>query len=188
MTPRLVPLRLESRLDEEYRKNVPPFKPEKFAGRRDSKADRVVLMELFTGAQCPPCVAADVAFDALLETYNSTELIGLQYHLHIPGPDPLTNKDTVGRQEYYGDEIGGTPTVFFNGHPEAGGGGFMQHSEQKYKQYRRVIDSQLEAASQATIHLSATRTGDEIKIAAQATVTREPNRQPDWAGWLEGSR
>jgi hypothetical protein len=167
-------VRLESRLDQEYHKKVPPFAPEKFAGRKDPKADRVVLMELFTGAQCPPCVAADVAFDALLETYKATELIGLQYHLHIPGPDPLTNKDTVGRQQYYGDEVGGTPTVFFNGHPQAAGGGFMQHSEQKYKQYRQIIDSHLEAAREATIHLSATRTGDEIMIAAQATVTRKP--------------
>ena len=110
---------LESRLDQEYRKKVPPFAPEKFAGRKDPKADHVVLMELFTGAQCPPCVAADVAFDALLETYQATELIGLQYHLHIPGPDPLTNKDSQSRQQYYGDEVSGTPAVFFNGEHSA---------------------------------------------------------------------
>jgi hypothetical protein len=164
--------RLEGRLDQEYRKRVPPFQPAKFAGRKDPKADRVVLMELFTGAQCPPCVAADVAFDALLETYEPTELIGLQYHLHIPGPDPLTNKDSQARQQYYGDEVSGTPSVFFNGHPHAAGGGPMQLSEQKYQQYRDIIDTQLEAAKAAAINLSATRTGDEIKIAAQATVTR----------------
>jgi hypothetical protein len=165
--------RLESRLDQEYRNKVPPFAPEKYAGRKDPKADHVVLIELFTGAQCPPCVAADVAFDALLETYQATELIGLQYHLHIPGPDPLTNKDSQARQQYYGDEVSGTPAVFFNGHPDAAGGGPMQLSEQKYKEYRGIIDSQLEAAREATIHVSATRNGDEIKIAAQATVTRK---------------
>ena len=166
--------RLESRLDEEYHKQVPPFKAETFSGRKNSKSDRVVLMELFTGAQCPPCVAADVAFDALLATYKPTEFIGLQYHLHIPGPDPLTNNDTLGRQNYYGDEVGGTPATFFNGRSQAGGGGFMQHSEQKYKQFRQVIDSQLEGAKGATIHLSATRSGDEIKIAAQASLTAKP--------------
>ena len=164
---------LESRLDQEYRKKVPPSPPEKFAGRKDPKADHVVLMELFTGAQCPPCVAADVAFDALLETYQATELIGLQYHLHIPGPDPLTNKGSQSRQQYYGDEVSGIPAVFFNGHPHASGGGPMQLSEAKYKQYRRIIDTQLEAAKEATIHVSATRTGDKLKIAAQATVTRK---------------
>jgi len=163
--------RLESRLDQEYIKKVPPFAPERYAGRKNPKADHVVLMELFTGAQCPPCVAADVAFDALLETYQATELIGLQYHLHIPGPDPLTNKDGQARQQYYGDEVSGTPTVFFNGHPDAAGGGPMQLSEEKYKEYRAIIDSQLEAAREATILVSATRHGDEIRIAAQATVT-----------------
>ncbi len=165
--------RLESQLDQEYRKQVPPFAARKYAGRKNPKADHAVLMELFTGAQCPPCVAADVAFDALFETYQATELIGMQYHLHIPGPDPLTNKFSQARQQYYGDEVSGTPTVFFNGHADAAGGGPMQLSEQKYEEYRGIIDPQLEAAREATIHLSASRTGGEITIAAQATVSRK---------------
>ena len=131
-------------------------------------------MELFTGAQCPPCVAADVAFDALLKTYKPTELVGLQYHLHIPGPDPLTNKDTEARQQYYGDEISGTPSTFFNGHSQAGGGGPMQASEQKFNEFRGIIDSQLEARGRRQVEVSATRQGDQIEITAQATVTRKP--------------
>lgn len=162
--------RLEGRLDEEYHKKVPPFKPAAFAGRKSSKADKVVLMELFTGAQCPPCVAADVGFDALLKTYKPTEFIGLQYHLHIPGPDPLTNTDSVARQQYYGDEVRGTPSTFFNGHPEAGGGGGMQGSEGKYNEYREIIDRQLESGKGATIDLSATRAGDQLEIKARARV------------------
>ena len=121
--------KLEVQLDEEYHKKVPPFKPAPYAGRKNPKANQVVLMELFTGAQCPPCVAADVAFDALLMTYKPTEFIGLQYHLHIPGPDPLTNNDSEERQKYYGSVIRGTPSTFFNGKDEAGGGGGMADSE-----------------------------------------------------------
>ncbi len=49
----------------------------------------------------------------------------------------------------------------------------MQLSEQKYEEYRGIIDPQLEAAREATIHLSASRTGGEITIAAQATVSRK---------------
>jgi hypothetical protein len=149
--------------------------PEKFTGRKNPKGDHVVLVELFTGAQCPPCVAADVAFDALLETYQATELVGLQYHLHSPGLDPLTSKVSQARQEYYGDDAGATPAIFFNGHPDAAGGGPMPPSEQTYKEYRGIIDSQLEAAREATIEVSATRNGDELTIAAQATVTRKPS-------------
>ncbi len=87
-------------------------------------------MELFTGAQCPPCVAADVAFDALLQTYKPTEFIGLQYHLHIPGPDPLTNNDSEERQKYYGSAIRGTPSTFFNGKARPAAAGAWQLREQ----------------------------------------------------------
>src|SRR5262249_44181810 len=76
----------------------------KYAGRK-GKSDRVVLVELFTGAECPPCVAADLGFDALAKTYKPSEVLLLQYHEHIPGPDPLTNADTEARMKFYGDDI-----------------------------------------------------------------------------------
>ena len=50
---------------------VPFIAVKPFAGRK-GKSDRAVLVELFTGAQCPPCVAADMAFDALPQTYKPT--------------------------------------------------------------------------------------------------------------------
>lgn len=161
---------LEAQLDEEYHHKVPPYKPEPFAGRKDAKADRIVLMELFTGAQCPPCVAADVGFDGLLQTYKPTELVTLQYHLHIPGPDPLTNPDTVARQDYYKETLSGTPTTYFNGQDQAGGGGGMANAEAKYNQYRKIIDEALEGRRAASIDLTAKRTGDEIQIKASAEV------------------
>ncbi len=160
---------LEALLDEEYRKSVPPFEPSEFAGRNDDSS-RVVLMELFTGAQCPPCVAADVAFDALQESFEPTELVLLQYHLHIPGPDPLTNPDSIARQQYYGSVIRGTPTTLFNGNAQAPGGGGMSNAESKYTQYRQVIEEGLKGEQQATIDLSASLTGETINIAVKAAV------------------
>jgi hypothetical protein len=165
--------KLEAVLDAEYHKKVPPFTPGKYEGRKHSKADRVVLMELFTGAQCPPCVAADVGYDALLKTYGPKELIGLQYHLHIPGPDPMTNVAAEGRQQYYSEEVRGTPSTFFNGQSKAGGGGPMQFSENKYTEFRQLIDPELESTRDAAITLSATLQGDQIEIQAQATVDRK---------------
>jgi hypothetical protein len=164
---------LESQIDHEYEKKVPPFHPEAFAGRKNSKADSVVLVELFTGAQCPPCVAVDVAFDALLQTYKPTEVIGLQHHLHVPRPDPLANKDTEARQGYFGDEGGGTPDILFNGQPDAEGGGTMGDAEARYKQFREVIDRQLESKKGAEIKLSASQSGDDITIHAQATLVNK---------------
>jgi hypothetical protein len=162
--------KLDLKLDEAYHQKVPPFKPTPFAGRKNPQANRVVLMELFTGAECPPCVAADVAFDAALQAYKSTDFIGLQYHLHIPGPDPLTNQDSVARQQYYADKVRGTPSTFFNGHSDAGGGGPMAASEGKFTEYRKIIDETLGSATKAQIDLSATRTGDQVSIVASARV------------------
>jgi hypothetical protein len=162
---------LDGKLDAEYRDKVPTFKPEPYAGRPGSKGNRVVLMEIFTGTQCSPCVAADVAFDALLKTYRPSEFIGLQYHLHIPGPDPLTNADTISRQAYYGSKVQGTPSSFFNGKSQAGGGGAMADSEKKYEEYRKAIEPALDSEKPANITLTATRSGDEVKIAATATAT-----------------
>jgi hypothetical protein len=162
--------KLDQQLDLEYFKKVPPFKPAAFAGRKDKMADQVVLMELFTGAQCPPCVAADVAFDALFATYKPIDFIGLQYHLHIPGPDPLTNADSMARQKYYGSEVNGTPSTFFNGRSEAGGGGPMGNSQEKYDEYRAIIDKSLESVKGANIGVSAIQAGGQIKIVASADV------------------
>lgn len=160
--------KLDAELDAEYHEKVPPFKPAAYEGRKNKEANQPVVFELFTGAQCPPCVAADVAFDALLKTYGPTDFIGLQYHLHIPGPDPLTNADSIARQKYYGDQVRGTPSTFFNGKADAGGGGGMGNSEAKYQQYRSIIDEQLERAGKANVTLSAKQLGDEIGIAAEA--------------------
>ena len=137
---------------------MPPFRPEPFRGRKDRRADGVVLMELFTGAQCMPCVSTDVAFDALLRTYKPTGFIGLQYHLHVPGFDALTNKDTEARGEYYGEEIAGTPAVALNGHFLPPGGGQMGDAEARYKELRGLIDRQLEAA-RAGEHLALGEAG-----------------------------
>ncbi|MFN4260191.1 MAG: hypothetical protein ACK4RK_12915 [Gemmataceae bacterium] len=169
-------VKLESKLDEDYLKKMPPFKPDTYAGRK-GKSDRVVLVELFTGAQCPPCVAADLAFDAIDKTYKPTDVVLLQYHLHIPGPDPLTNPDTVARSDFYGEEIEGTPTIFFNGKPRASGGGGVDDSEEKYQQYRKVIDPLLETTTPIHLKADVKRAGDKLTIAATASDIAKPSDQ-----------
>jgi hypothetical protein len=162
-------VKVEGQLDAEYLKNVPPFQPTKYGGRKPG-ANRVAMLELFTGAQCPPCVAADVAGDALLKAYDSKDLILVQYHLHIPGPDPLTNPDTLARMDYYSkafpDDVGGVPTTLFNGKPQGGGGGGMGASEEKFKEYREIIDPILEKKSDVTVAAKAGRRGDVLELEA----------------------
>jgi hypothetical protein len=163
--------KVEGTLDTEFLAKVPPFKPETFAGRKDKSANQVVVMELFTGAQCPPCVAADVAFDALQKSFKPTDVILLQYHMHIPGPDPLTNPMTVARWDYYVEEfpteIRGTPSTLFNGMPKAGGGGGMMNSEGKYTQYSEIIKPMLEKTTDVKVVGKAARNADKIDIAVE---------------------
>ena len=163
---------LEVILDKEYLAKVPPFKPKAFEGRK-GKSDRAVVMELFTGAQCPPCVAADVAFDALQKAYKPTDLILIQYHLHIPGPDPLTNDDSEARSKFY--TSGGTPATYFNGKSAAGGGGGMSNSETKFKQYRGIIDPLLEEETAIKIVGNVSTMGDKLWIKVEVSGIKEPN-------------
>lgn len=157
-------VKLNEQLDEEFEKTAIPFKPEAFAGRK-AKSDRVVAVELFTGAQCPPCVAADVAFDALLKTYQPADVVLLQYHLHIPGPDPLTNKDAERRSEYYG--VQGTPSFYLNGKDGPLAGGPQQASREGYNTLRKRIDEALEEEPKAKLKLAAERKGDKIDLTAE---------------------
>jgi hypothetical protein len=160
--------KLKALIAEEDRPPTVPLVVEPFAGRRDSDRDQVILVELFTGAQCGGCVAADIAFDALGAAYKPIDLITLQYHVNIPGPDPLTGPDSVSRQAYYG--VRHAPSTCFNGRALAGGGGSVADSRRKFNQYRRVIDELLKGKRDATIELAARRTGDEVHITASAKV------------------
>ncbi|MFO0956280.1 MAG: hypothetical protein U0800_02305 [Isosphaeraceae bacterium] len=167
--------KLNTKLDSEYHEKVPPFKPETYAGRKNTSNKRVALMELFTGAECPPCVAADVGFDGLAKTYKPTDVILLQYHLHIPGPDPLTNKETQDRAKYY-PELRGTPSTFFDGKSAAGGGGGMAGSEGKYQEYRKLLDEAIEKAPKADLDLKADLKDGAIHIVANAATDSKSSK------------
>jgi thiol-disulfide isomerase/thioredoxin len=113
--------------------------PEAGKYKADEKSKgKVILAELFTGAECPPCVAADMAFDELSEFYPRNVLAILEYHLHIPGPDPLTNPDTYKRYMYYGADYG-TPTVFFDGAERITGGGPAIAAKNRYNVFNYSI-------------------------------------------------
>ncbi len=168
--------RLEAELDQEYHKKIAAtLKPLPTAGPANRTSDRVVLVELFTGAECPPCVAADVAFDGLNASYKPTQVVTLQYHLHIPGPDPLTNADTMARAEYY-PELRGTPTLCFDGKMEQLPGGPLAASKERYEMYMPIIDKALARPSEAKIQLKAGRNGDSLKIQASAEAKSDSSK------------
>jgi hypothetical protein len=161
--------KLESRDFAEYAKTHPPFKVEPFAGRK-GKSERPAVVEVFTGAECPPCVGVDLAFDGLLKAYKPTEVILLQYHFHVPRPDPLTSPDGMHRVKYYEDKIEGAPTLFISGKLGTDSGGPAAASEKFYKQFRGVIDDLLEKPAGVKLALAVTK-GEKGAFNAKATVS-----------------
>lgn len=162
--------KMDADLDAEYKKEGPGFTAEKYAGRKNKDANRVAVFEMFTGAMCPPCVAADLAFDVLETTYTPNDLILLQYHQHIPGPDPMTNPDTLARWKYYTEkfpqEVRGVPCSVFDGKPQSGGGGGKPNAKKKYDDYKAIIDATLEKTADVTVSGTAKLDGGEVKVDA----------------------
>ncbi len=168
---------LEGQAHTEYEKDALNFKAEKFAGRKGT-SKRAVLVELFTGAMCPPCVAADMSFDGLEKTYSDKEVVLLQYHLNVPRAEPMTNADSDARFEYYNEnyrqKVKGTPSIMFNGKPDASGGGYREDAPEKYKEYCDVVNKLLETPDTVELAASAVRTGDKIDITAKFTSAEKP--------------
>jgi hypothetical protein len=158
---RIAKIEVEAKTESE--KDLLNFKITPYAG----KVGQPVLVELFTGAQCPPCVAADIGFDGLGKAFKESEISLLQYHLHIPGPDALTNADTEARMEYYAKTFEGTPAIYFNGKPSQTGGGTKDMGGDLYGEYRTIVDKLIQREPGGKLTLAATRKGDEITIATQ---------------------
>ena len=168
--------KLETRDAAEYEKAMLKFETPAFAGRK-AKSDRVALVEVFTGAECPPCVAVDVAFDGLLKTYKPTDAIFLQYHFHVPGPDPLASPDGMERVDLYGEAIRSAPTAFLNGKPVAKGGGGAAAAKAKYAEFRTAIDDALEKPPAAKIALAVTKDDKGFSVKATASDLEKPGEK-----------
>ncbi len=171
--------KLEGQAYGEYLPKALNFKTQKFAGRK-AKSDRAVLVEVFTGAQCPPCVAADMAFDGLEKTYAPGEVVLLQYHMHIPAPDPMSNADNEARFEQYvaafPTKVRGTPTNLFNGKVVPGGGG-RDEAADVYKDFCETVNKQLETAADVKLSAGAIRSGQKIAILAKVQNVDKPGEK-----------
>jgi hypothetical protein len=137
-----------------------PFLPQTFTPSK-SWQGKAVLAEIFTGAECPPCVAAELGFGGLIDSYPAQYLAILEYHLPIPQPDPMMNPATKIRQDYY--RINGAPTVIIDGDITIYGGGGRNTAKEKFRQYKAAIDSRVNAAPGLKLEVRAARAGDAVK-------------------------
>ena len=141
-----------------------PFQPPPFTPPANWKG-KTVLAEVFTGSECPPCVAAGYGFDGLKESYPTQYLAILKYHLPIPRYDPMMNPATKKRQDYYGREIiSGTPTAIIDGVKSVSAGGGRNDSLAVFNRAKTEIDSVLTANADVTIKATATLMGDTVQV------------------------
>ena len=166
---------LDEMLDAKYEKAFPsPIKVEPYKPT-SSRTERTVLSEVFTGAGCPPCVAADLAFDAFLERYRNKDVIVMMYHQHIPVPDPMTNPSTQARAKYY--NVRGVPSFAIDGDTSQSGGGPRNAAGEVYDRLSPIIEKQLEAAAEAEIKLNADVVGPVVKITASVASVKGDSGQ-----------
>jgi tetratricopeptide (TPR) repeat protein len=154
-------------LDALYRKAFPP--PVHVARSRSgpARAGRTVMVEVYTGAGCGPCVSADLAFDAVMERHPRQEVVVAMFHEHIPRPDPMTNSDTQARWKFIQGR--GVPTYIIDGSLDSGGGPRSQTGS-AYNKIEPKIEKRLATPAGAELALRASRDGRFVK--ASATVSR----------------
>ena len=163
---------LDSLISAAQRKLV-DFFPEKYQRPESMEGlpnQRVVLAELFTGSECRPCQAADIAYDKLLDRYERSELVVVEYHLHIPRPDPMANADGESRSMYYG--VNSTPTSIIDGTEVINSGGQGFSAKSKFAAYADQIDHALTDPAQASVKISARIRRSKISFAVSASLTK----------------
>ena len=160
---------LDAALDAEYEKRFPnPVQSEAYKPT-EKRTDRVVLSEIFTGSGCPPCVAADLAFDAAMQRYSRKELAVVMYHQHIPQPDPMTNPDTQARAKVYA--VTGVPSYTIDGKKTVGGGS-REMSKNKFESIKKDIEKELEKPAEAHIKVDAALAGNAVKVSARVAEVK----------------
>jgi hypothetical protein len=113
-------------------------------------------------------VGAGLAFNAAQERYSRQDFIVLNYHVHIPQPDPMVNPATVKRREYYA--VNSSPTYFFDGDRDGGGGSADNAKSIFESKVDPAIEKRLAEQPGASIALQASATGSTVTV--KATVSK----------------
>jgi hypothetical protein len=109
-------------------------------------------------------VGAGLAFDAALERYTRQDFVVLNYHVHIPAPDPMVNPATVTRRQFY--NVNSSPSYFFDGDADGGGGSAENAKSIFESKVDPVIAKHLAEKPGAQIRLQASSSGSTVKVKA----------------------
>ena len=112
-------------------------------------------------------MGAGLAFNAAQERYTRQDFIALNYHVHIPAPDPMVNPATLKRQEFY--SVRSSPSYFFDGDSDGGGGSAENAKSIFESKVDPAIEKRLAEPPGARIRLRATSTGTTVKVKADVS-------------------
>lgn len=112
-------------------------------------------------------MGAGLAFDAAQERYTRNDFIVLNYHVHIPAPDPMVNPSVVKRREFYG--VNSSPSYFFDGDSDGGGGSASTAQSLFDSKVDPTIEKHLAVPPEARLNLRATSTGSAVKVRAKVS-------------------
>ena len=160
-------------LDMEYAKTFANPVKEVAAPAAPASSQHVVLDEFFTGADCEPCTAPDLATDAALERYTRDQFVLVVYHNNAPTSDPLTNNVGEDRAKYYATQ-GSTPHTFLNGKELDLEEGLGTHAQIAFDQLSSAADKLLISPAGPALEVAATAVGGVIEVA----VTGKPAKAP----------
>ena len=126
----------------------------KFRPTKENSSNRCVLAMLFTGAHCPPCLGADLAFDGILSHFPSKWVTVLEYHLPIPAPEPLVSEPALRQFDFMG--FNGTPVAVFDGVETISGGGPENKKEEIWLKYKEKLLARLKVPAKHEIEAELT--------------------------------
>jgi len=115
-----------------------------------------------------------MAFDAILERFSRQEVAVLEYHVHIPLPDPMTNPSTEARAKFC--DAQGTPTYAIDGE-KATGGAARDEAKEFYDKLDTQIVKRLDKPAEARLSLEASLQGGLVKV--KAGVDKLASKSPD---------
>jgi hypothetical protein len=177
---------LDDTLDKEYRARRPALKVTATDGT-NKKGNRAAVLEFFTGIHCPYSESLYLAFDALRQNYTGGDLVIIQYHTPLSGPDPMANADTESRWKYYvkanPKQVQRTPATFFNGRLETLGrrhghakkpADRSDDARRKYNLSTEIIDETLATSAVAKLSVRAERRDEKITISVDVRDLAAP--------------
>lgn len=131
-----------------------------------AQSQRMVLLEHFTQASCPPCAT----YNPLVKQYfdnTSTNATAIKYQTSWPGTDPMNSHnpgDVQTRVTYYG--VSGVPDVVIDGNVSQGNPGSLFANGQS-----STMDNRATVASDFDITVSHQFTGSSVDVTAVITAT-----------------